>query len=46
VRLVAFEAQTADELWNSFTEAKRARIKVGQLGHMLKALKRFELATR
>jgi len=42
VRLVAFEGETADELWNSFTEAKRARIKVGQLGHMLKALKRFE----
>ena len=41
LRLVAFEGETADALWDSFPEEERARIKVGQLGHMLKAIKRF-----
>jgi hypothetical protein len=41
VRLIAFDGETTDELWDSFPEAERARIKVGQLGHMLKALRRL-----
>jgi UDP-2,3-diacylglucosamine hydrolase len=41
VRLIAFEGETSDELWNSFAENERASIKVGQLGHMLKAMKKL-----
>jgi len=44
VRLVAFEDETAEELWDSFADGERERIKVGQLGHLLKALKRFDAA--
>ena len=41
VRLIAFEGETADELWDSFAESDRAKIKLGQLGHMLKSLKKL-----
>ncbi|HNX05414.1 MAG TPA: UDP-2,3-diacylglucosamine diphosphatase LpxI [Opitutales bacterium] len=41
VRLIAFEGETADELWDSFADSDRARIKVGQLGHMLKSMKKL-----
>lgn len=41
VRLVAFAEETQDDLYNSFAESDRRRIKVGQLGHMLKALQQF-----
>ncbi len=41
VKLIAFEDETAPELWEAFADADRTRIKVGQLGHMLKALERF-----
>ncbi len=41
LRLIAFDGETADSLWDSFPEEHRVRIKVGQLGHMLKAIKRF-----
>ncbi|WP_221028867.1 LpxI family protein [Actomonas aquatica] len=41
LRLIAFEEETAPELWDSVPESDRVRIKVGQLGHMLKALDRF-----
>jgi len=40
-RLIAFAEETSDELWSSFPESDRAMIKVGQLGHMLKALKKL-----
>ncbi|MBN1403496.1 MAG: UDP-2,3-diacylglucosamine diphosphatase LpxI [Opitutales bacterium] len=40
-RLIAFEGETSDELWNFFPESERAMIKVGQLGHMLKSLKKL-----
>ena len=39
VRLVAFEDETADELVARFPAEHVARIKVGQLGHLLDALK-------
>lgn len=39
VRLIAFEGETREELFDSFPEKERARIKVGQVGKMLKALK-------
>ncbi len=39
-KLIAFEGETEDSLLDSFDPADRAVIKVGQLGHMLKALKR------
>jgi UDP-2,3-diacylglucosamine hydrolase len=42
LRLVAMEGETADELINTFGESERVLIKVGQVGAMLKALKRFE----
>lgn len=42
VRLVAMEDETSPELQAVFPEAERALIKVGQIGAMLKALKRFE----
>jgi len=39
VRLIAFEGETREALYDSFAPADRARIKVGQIGKMLKALK-------
>jgi len=42
LRLVAFEDETTGELVNSVPEKDRVTIKVGQLGQMLKALKRFD----
>ncbi|WP_309398646.1 LpxI family protein [Cerasicoccus maritimus] len=41
VCLVAFEGETRLDLYESFPADQRAMIKVGQVGHMLKALKRF-----
>ncbi len=41
VRLIAFEGETRPELVASFGESERVMIKVGQLGHMLKALDKF-----
>jgi DUF1009 family protein len=42
LRLIAMEGETAPELQNTFAEADRALIKVGQIGALLKALKRFD----
>ncbi len=42
LKLVAFEEETSPELWDSVPAEDRVRIKVGQLGHMLKALKTFD----
>ena len=42
VRLVALQGETQPELVDSFPEAERAVIKVGQIGRMLKALKQLE----
>ena len=42
LKLIAFEEETSPELWDSVPAADRIRIKVGQLGHMLKALKNFD----
>jgi hypothetical protein len=44
VRLIAFEGETREDLYADFPEQDRAMIKVGQLGHMLKALKRLDAA--
>ena len=41
LRIIAFEGETPDELYQSFAEEHRTCIKVGQLGKMLKALKKF-----
>ena len=41
VRLVAFEGETAPELEAKFSAGEVRRIKVGQLGHMIDALKDF-----
>ncbi len=41
VRLVAFEGETAPELEAKFAAGEVRRIKVGQLGHMIDALKDF-----
>jgi len=41
VRLIAFEGETRDDLYDSFLEEHKVRIKVGQIGKLLKALKRF-----
>jgi len=41
VRLIAFEGETEPALVDSFAEADRAIIKVGQIGRMLKALQRM-----
>lgn len=41
VRLIAFEEETAPELIDSFPPDERATILVGQVGHMLKALRRL-----
>ncbi len=42
LRLIAFEGETDERLHESFPGLDRIRIKVGQLGKMLKALKKFE----
>lgn len=44
VRLVAFEDETDPRLVETFPPSERTTIKVGQLGHMLKALKKFGAA--
>ncbi|MFP4540467.1 MAG: LpxI family protein [Opitutales bacterium] len=41
VRLIAFEGETREDLYAEFSERERARIKVGQVGKMLKALERL-----
>ena len=41
-RLIAFHDETAPELVDSFPAHEREIIKVGQLGHMLKALRRLD----
>lgn len=45
VRLVAFEGETSEEVLNGFPEEERAILKVGQLGKLLKAIRRFEAAS-
>ncbi len=39
LRLVAFEGETEPALWESFPPGERKRVKVGQLGRMLQALR-------
>lgn len=41
-RLIAFHDETAPELVDSFATGEREIIKVGQVGHMLKALRRLD----
>jgi DUF1009 family protein len=41
VRLIAFEGETREDLYQTFDDTHRARIKVGQIGKMLKAMKRM-----
>jgi len=41
-RLIAFEGETRQDLFESFPERDRAMIKVGQVGRLLKALRQFE----
>lgn len=43
-RLVAFEGETYPELFEAFPTEHRAVIKVGQLGRLLKVLKKFEVS--
>lgn len=38
--LMAFEGETAPELWDRFDDSQRACANVGQLGHLLKNLKK------
>ncbi len=42
IRLIAFEDEATDELYDSFPEDQRARINVGQIGKWLKALRNFD----
>jgi UDP-2,3-diacylglucosamine hydrolase len=42
VRLIAMDEETSPELQAAFPESERVLIKVGQIGAMLKALKRFD----
>jgi UDP-2,3-diacylglucosamine hydrolase len=41
IKLIAFEEETRPELFDSFAEADRCRLRVGQLGRMLRAIKEF-----
>jgi len=41
VRLIAFDGETREDLYESFPDEHRIRIKVGQMGKMLKTLKKF-----
>lgn len=40
-KLIAFEDETSDELFNSFEESDRVKINIGQLGKLLKNVKNF-----
>jgi len=42
IRLIAFEDETTEELYNSFPDDQRGIFNVGQMGKWLKAIKRFE----
>jgi len=42
VRLIAMEEETSPELQAAFPDSERVLVKVGQIGAMLKALKRFD----
>jgi DUF1009 family protein len=42
LRLVAFDGETADDLWDSFAASDRIHIKVGQLGKLLKSLRKMD----
>lgn len=42
LRLIAMDEETSPELQATFPDAERALIKVGQVGAMLKALKKFD----
>lgn len=42
VRLIAFEGETGEDLIASFPASECVVVKVGQVGHLLKALKKFE----
>ncbi len=42
LRLIAMDEETSAELQSSFPESDRALVKVGKIGAMLKALKRFD----
>lgn len=44
-RLIAFDGETSESLWEDFSDNERARIKVGQVGHMLKALQQMGAAS-
>lgn len=41
-RLIAFDGETQPELYASFPDNERTTIKIGQLGHMLKAIEKFK----
>lgn len=42
-KLVAYEGETRESLYNSFPAADRTRIKVGKLGKMLKVMKAYKV---
>jgi UDP-2,3-diacylglucosamine hydrolase len=42
LRLIAFEEETPPDLYDSFAEADRRRMHVGQLGRMLKTVREFD----
>ena len=42
-KIIAYEGETRESLFDSFSEDDRIRIKVGKLGKMLKALKNFDV---
>lgn len=42
IRLIAFEEEATEELYESFPEDERVRINVGQLGKWLRALRKFD----
>jgi len=44
IRLIAFEDETRDDLFDSFPETHRCRFNVGQMGKWLKALRKMSCA--
>lgn len=42
LRLIALEGETPDELFEQFPKDRRTRLKVGQIGKLVRSLKRFE----
>lgn len=42
LKLIALDGETPDSLWEQFSPERRQRVKVGQIGKLIKCLKKFK----